>query len=41
MKEWTIKCYMLDEEGNEHPADVFTKVVYRLHPSFPDRVQRQ
>ncbi|ORY59054.1 yeats family-domain-containing protein [Pseudomassariella vexata] len=34
MKEWSIKVYLLDAEGNEHPASCFNKVVYNLHPSF-------
>lgn len=39
MKEWTIEIYLLDEEGNEHPARCFNKVVYHLHPSFDNPVQ--
>lgn len=34
MREWSLKIYLLDESGNEQPADVFTKVVYNLHPTF-------
>lgn len=39
MREWTIKLFMIDDQGNEHPADCFNKVVYHLHPSFenPDQ----
>ncbi|KAI1075324.1 SAS complex, SAS5 subunit/transcription initiation factor IID, subunit 14 [Whalleya microplaca] len=34
MKEWSVKIYLLDQAGNEHPANCFTKVQYNLHPSF-------
>ncbi|KAL2075722.1 hypothetical protein VTL71DRAFT_665 [Oculimacula yallundae] len=34
MKSWNIEIYLLDEAGNEKPANCFTKVVYNLHPSF-------
>lgn len=39
MKEWSIEVYVLDQDGKEHPAKCFTKVVYHLHPSFdnPDQ----
>lgn len=39
MREWTIRLFILDEAGNEQPADVFTKVVYHLHPTFENPVQ--
>lgn len=39
MREWSLKLFLLDEEGNERPADVFTKVVYNLHPTFENPVQ--
>ncbi|KAI0598626.1 yeats family-domain-containing protein [Biscogniauxia sp. FL1348] len=39
MKEWSVKIYLLDEDGNEHPANVFTKAVYNLHPSFENPQQ--
>ena len=39
MRQWNLKLSLLDEEGNEHPADVFTKVVYHLHPTFENPVQ--
>jgi transcription initiation factor IIF auxiliary subunit len=34
MKEWSVRIYLLDHDGNEHPANCFTKVTYNLHPSF-------
>ncbi len=39
MREWSIRLYMVDDAGNEHPADCFNKVVYNLHPSFANPVQ--
>jgi len=39
MKEWTIELFVLDEEGNHHPANCFNKVVYNLHPSFENPLQ--
>ncbi|KAG9252612.1 putative transcription initiation factor IIF 30K chain [Emericellopsis atlantica] len=39
MRKWSMKIYLLDEEGQEHTADVFTKVTYNLHPSFEDPTQ--
>ncbi|KAF7544034.1 hypothetical protein G7046_g9874 [Stylonectria norvegica] len=39
MREWSLKIFILDEDGNERPADVFTKVVYNLHPTFENPVQ--
>ena len=39
MREWSMRLYLLDEEGNEHPGDVFTKVVYNLHPTFENPTQ--
>lgn len=39
MREWSMKVFILDQEGNEHPADVFQKVVYNLHPTFENPVQ--
>ncbi|KAI1378488.1 SAS complex, SAS5 subunit/transcription initiation factor IID, subunit 14 [Hypoxylon crocopeplum] len=40
MKEWSVKIYMLDMAGNEHPANCFTKVTYNLHPSFEDKTHQ-
>ncbi|KAG5926732.1 hypothetical protein E4U53_003011, partial [Claviceps sorghi] len=39
MREWSLRLHLLDEDGNERPADVFTKVVYNLHPTFENPVQ--
>ncbi|OTB08050.1 hypothetical protein M426DRAFT_317563 [Hypoxylon sp. CI-4A] len=40
MKEWSVKVYVLDQDGNEHPATCFTKVTYNLHPSFEDKTHQ-
>ncbi|KAG5987419.1 hypothetical protein E4U43_005071 [Claviceps pusilla] len=34
MREWSLRLHLLDEDGNERPADVFTKV----NPSKPSIV---
>lgn len=39
IREWSLKLFLVDEDGNERPADVFTKVVYNLHPTFENPVQ--
>ncbi|PQE25073.1 transcription initiation factor TFIID subunit 14 protein [Rutstroemia sp. NJR-2017a BVV2] len=39
MKTWNIEIYLLDEAGNEKPANCFAKAVYNLHPSFENPVQ--
>lgn len=41
IREWSLRLHILDEDGNERPADVFTKVVYHLHPTFENPVQSQ
>lgn len=39
MKQWSVKLYILDQDGNKHPASCFQKVVYNLHPSFENPQQ--
>ena len=39
MRSWSMRIFLLDEDGHERPADVFTKVVYNLHPTFENPVQ--
>ncbi|KAF2278658.1 putative Ran-specific GTPase-activating protein 1 [Westerdykella ornata] len=34
MRQWSIELWLLDDNGNEVPANVFEKAVYNLHPSF-------
>jgi transcription initiation factor IIF auxiliary subunit len=41
MRGWTIKLYMVDDQGNEQPADCFNKVTYNLHPSFENPIQSE
>jgi transcription initiation factor TFIID/TFIIF subunit len=41
MKEWSVRLYLLDEAGKEHPANCFAKVTYNLHPSFENPNQSQ
>lgn len=36
-RAWNTVIYALDEQGNEVPAAMFDKVIYRLHESFGDR----
>lgn len=39
MKSWNIEIFLVDEAGNEKPANCFTKAVYNLHPSFANPTQ--
>src|SRR5450432_362625 len=39
MKLWSIEVYLIDENGNTIDANIFSKVVYNLHPSFANPVQ--
>ncbi|KAK1494086.1 YEATS family protein [Colletotrichum cuscutae] len=39
MRKWSINVYIIGEDGEEHPADCFLKVVYNLHPSFENPTQ--
>jgi len=34
MREWSVEIWLLDDAGNEVPANIFEKAVYNLHPSF-------
>ena len=34
MRAWHIEVYLLNHNGEEVPANVFEKAVYKLHPSF-------
>ncbi|KAF2748894.1 hypothetical protein M011DRAFT_493650 [Sporormia fimetaria CBS 119925] len=34
MRQWSIEVWLLGENGEEVPANVFDKVTYNLHPSF-------
>jgi transcription initiation factor IIF auxiliary subunit len=37
LRSWSIEVYLLNEHGEEIPATLFDKVIYRLHPSFGPR----
>ncbi|KAH0547508.1 hypothetical protein FGG08_000233 [Glutinoglossum americanum] len=34
MRSWSIRIYLLNEQGEEIPATLFEKVTYKLHPTF-------
>ncbi|KAI9793852.1 MAG: hypothetical protein M1816_007104 [Peltula sp. TS41687] len=34
MRAWSVRMYLLDEDGKEIPATIFEKATYKLHPSF-------
>ncbi|KAI9795425.1 MAG: hypothetical protein M1825_001463 [Sarcosagium campestre] len=38
MRGWSIKIYLIDENGQEQPATLFEKAVYKLHPSFKNPI---
>jgi transcription initiation factor IIF auxiliary subunit len=37
LRSWSIEIYLVNEHGEQVPANVFDKVTYTLHPSFGDR----
>jgi transcription initiation factor IIF auxiliary subunit len=39
MRKWSVNIFILDEDGEQHTADCFQRVVYNLHPSFENPVQ--
>jgi hypothetical protein len=39
MKLWSIEIFLLDQAGNPMEANLFSKVVYNLHPSFANPIQ--
>lgn len=41
MRKWNVEIYLLDQQGKQHKADCFQKVVYNLHPSFENPVQSE
>lgn len=40
MRKWSIKIYLLNEKGEEVPANILDRVTYHLHPSFGDRAKQ-
>ncbi|PWY84959.1 putative Ran-specific GTPase-activating protein 1 [Aspergillus heteromorphus CBS 117.55] len=37
LRSWSIEVYVVNEHGDQIPANVFDKVTYTLHPSFGER----
>ncbi|EOD51147.1 YEATS domain-containing protein [Neofusicoccum parvum] len=37
MRAWSIEIWLLNEQGEEVPANIFERATYRLHPSFEKR----
>ncbi|KAL1998746.1 hypothetical protein VTN02DRAFT_5639 [Thermoascus thermophilus] len=37
LRSWSIEIYLVNEHGEQVPANIFDKVTYTLHPSFGDR----
>lgn len=37
LRSWSIEIYLVNDRGEQVPADVFDKVTYMLHPSFGER----
>lgn len=40
LRSWSIEIYLLNENGEQVSANLFDKVIYRLHPSFGDRANQ-
>jgi hypothetical protein len=34
MRAWSIELWLLDDQGQQIPANIFEKVMYELHPTF-------
>lgn len=39
MRQWSIEIYMLNEAGEEIPANIIDKVTYTLHPTFANPIR--
>lgn len=39
MRQWSIEISMLNEQGNEVPANILDKVTYTLHPTFANPIR--
>lgn len=37
LRKWNIQIFLLNEHGEEVPATIFSKALYKLHPSFDKR----
>jgi hypothetical protein len=40
MRKWSIQIHMLNENGEDVPANIFSKVTYLLHASFGERAKQ-
>jgi transcription initiation factor IIF auxiliary subunit len=40
LREWNIRIFLLNEHGEEIPANVYSKVTYHLHESFGKRAHQ-
>ncbi len=40
LRKWNISIVLLNDKGEEVPADIFSKVTYKLHESFGDRAKQ-
>ncbi|KAI9794900.1 MAG: hypothetical protein M1833_007347 [Piccolia ochrophora] len=38
MRAWSIRIFLLDDNGQEQSATLFDKAVYKLHPSFKNPI---
>ena len=37
LREWSIEIYLLNQQGEQLPATLFDKAVYKLHETFNER----
>jgi hypothetical protein len=37
LRKWNIQIFLINDHGEDVPATLFDKVVYKLHPSFDNR----
>ena len=40
LRKWNIQLFLLNEHGEEIPATIFSKALYKLHPSFEKRANQ-
>lgn len=40
MREWSIRVFIIGQDGEELPATCFDKVTYKLHESFGPRAKQ-
>lgn len=39
IRQWSVQITMLDQSGNEIPANILDKVTYSLHPTFANPIR--